>query len=213
MHPDESGLPTVERSQQLQDYFLEVCSTATYSAEAYSVTGAHVFALMLEVERRASTHGLSLVGHCTDSASNALVALTKLASPVTFLPVQSNMSFVGLKREDFIFFAPVFRPNFASVSYPCWDHSGRMVLRNLMNENISIVVEKLLNSGDGFQQYSIATIQDLNTPKHHKPNCAIRHADITPHVRQNCNATVHALSTQTLEDLSTHVPESGATQL
>jgi len=58
------------------------------------------------------------------------------------------MSFIGLKRKDFIFFAPVLRPNFALVSYPRGDHSGRTVLRNLMNENISIVAEKLPSSID-----------------------------------------------------------------
>lgn len=82
-----------------------------------------------------------------------------------------------------------------------------------MNQNISIVAGMLPNSGDGIQQYSIATIQDLKTLKHRKPNCTIRYADITPQVKQNCDATVRVLSTSTLEDLSRYVPESGATQL
>ena len=175
-----------------------------------------MFALMMEVEKRASTRGLPLVGHCTDSASNALVALTNLlASPATFLPVLSSTSFIGLERKDFIFFAPVLRPNFASVSYPCCDHSGRTVVRNLMNDKISIVAGMLPKNGDGIQQYSIASIQDLKILKHRKPNCTIRHADIiiTPHVHQNCDATVRVVSTQTNDDLSTHVPESGGTQL
>jgi len=77
MHPDESGLPTVERSQQLQDSVLEVRNTGSYSAGAYSfnlsdtsgklpdmligsipevqkgITGAYVFTLMMEEEGQA----------------------------------------------------------------------------------------------------------------------------------------------------------------
>lgn len=56
-----------------------------------------------------------------------------------------------------------------------------------------LLAGKLPNSGDGIQQYSIATIQDLKTLKHRKPNYTIRYADITQ-LDQNCDATVHVLS-------------------
>lgn len=48
------------------------------------VTAGHILALMLEVEKRARKHNIPLIGHCTDSASNALNALIKLASPSTY---------------------------------------------------------------------------------------------------------------------------------
>ena len=48
------------------------------------ITGAHLFSLMMEVEKHSEFHTLPLIGHCTDSASNALNALVKLASPTTY---------------------------------------------------------------------------------------------------------------------------------
>ena len=175
MHPDESHLPTTESSKQVQDYVLGVRLTGSCSAEAYSfnlsdtsgklpnmligsipeakvgITGAHVFALMMEVEKRATIYKLPLVGHCTDSASNTLLALTKLASPATYIHVQADIAFIGLECTDFIFFVPILRPGLGSVAYPCWDHSGRTVLRNLMNQNVTIVAGKHSSSGDGIQ--------------------------------------------------------------
>ena len=98
----------VDASQvaNIQNYILQVRLNKAYAAEAYSfnlsdisgiysdvltgsipeaksgVTGSHILALMLEVEKKC--HKLPLVGHCTDSASNALKGLIMLASPSTF---------------------------------------------------------------------------------------------------------------------------------
>ena len=69
-------------------------------------------------------NSVPLVGHCTDSASNALNALIKLASPTAFL-CELNIKFVGLPCQYFIFYAPVLRYDYTSIAYPCWDHSGR----------------------------------------------------------------------------------------
>ena len=99
------------------------------------VTGEHIYSIMIEVEKQCAHYGVPLVGHCTDSASNALNALIKLASSSTFL-CEQNIKFVGLARQDFIFYAPVFRNGYPSIAYPYWDHSGRTVLRNLMNKKI-----------------------------------------------------------------------------
>jgi len=61
------------------------------------VTGSHIFALMLVVEKRAKLYGVSLIDHCTDSASNSLSALIKLASPLTFTKFSQQIQFIGLK--------------------------------------------------------------------------------------------------------------------
>ena len=71
------------------------------------VTGSHIFALMLEIEKQAMTHNLILVGHCTDSAGNSLCALVKLASPSTFRKLDDGIRFVGLKMKGFVFYAPI----------------------------------------------------------------------------------------------------------
>jgi len=58
---------------------------------------------MLEIEKQAMTHSLTLVGHCTDSVGNSLCALVKLASPSTFHKFDDNIWFVGLKMKEFVF--------------------------------------------------------------------------------------------------------------
>ena len=63
---------------------------------ANAVTGDHILALMLEVERRAEKCSLPLVGHCTDSASNALNALIFLASPLMYSPIIAELFWSGL---------------------------------------------------------------------------------------------------------------------
>lgn len=143
---------------------------------------------MLEVEKKALEVNLLLVGHCTDSAANALNALTKHVSPGTYGSLSSIPAFLGLSRVDFIFFVPFLHPRYPAIAYPCWDHSARTVLRNLMNNKITVVCGTLENAGDGVQRYKLATINDLKTLKQCNPNAKIRHADIT-HVRQNCDAT------------------------
>lgn len=139
----------------MQDYVLSVREHSSYAAEAYSfdltdttgmlpdilsgsipeatrgVTASHVYALMLEVEAKAMAHNLSLIGHCTDSVSNALNAPLKSATPLHFL-TNKGIAFLGLQIKDYILFSPFFRSNFPSIAYACWDHSSRTSLRNLM---------------------------------------------------------------------------------
>ena len=55
--------------------------TGSVPEASTGVTASHIYAPTLEVEQRAFTHNLSLIEHCTDSASNALNALLKLATP------------------------------------------------------------------------------------------------------------------------------------
>ena len=88
------------------------------------VTGNHILALMLEFEKRAAKFNLSLIGHCTDSASNALNGLIFLASPSTYSHAGISIKFLGLPRNDYCFFAPFIRSMFPSIAYPCWDHSA-----------------------------------------------------------------------------------------
>ena len=218
----------------IESYILSVRKNNRYAAEAYSlnlcdttgalddiiigcileakkgVTGNHIFALMLEIEKQAKCYSLSLIGHCTDSAGNSLSALVKLASPSIFQNLNERIKFVGLKMKGFVFYAPILR-EIPSIAYPCWDHSGRTSIRNLMNESIKIVCE-VLPSGN-IQKYSFATIYDLKALKARSPTCKIRHADITPHVRQNCDATVRVISKSTVDALKEHIPEAKATRL
>ena len=230
-------MPQVESWEQVRDYVLDVRQSGSYASEAYTlclsdtsskladllvgsipeakegVTGGHIFSLMMEVEKNAFRHGVPLVGHSTDSASNALSGLVMLASPATYSGVDGDIAYLGLPRPDFTCFAPILRPGYPSIAYPCWDHSGRTVVRNLMNANISIVAGVLPPGQDRLQLYSVATINDLLTLKRRFASAAVHHADITPHMRQNCDATVRVISEVTIEQLHTHVPESKATQL
>ena len=78
-----------------------------YIPEATSgVTGEHIYSIMIQLEKQWAHYGASLVDHCTDSASNALTTLIKHASPSTFL-CEQIIKFVGLPRQDFIFYAAV----------------------------------------------------------------------------------------------------------
>ena len=235
-YPAESMLPTLQNPKQVENYILNVRKNGQYAAEAYSlslcdttgtlddviigcipeakkgVTGSYIFALMMEVEKQSKSHSLTLVGHCTDSAGNSFNALIKLASPLTFEKFVQQIRFVGLKMKGFVFYAPILR-EFPSIAYPCWDHSGRTSIRNLMNQKIKIVAEVLPQSAENIQKYSLATIQDLKALKAKSPSCKIRHADITPHIRQNCDATVRVISKATIEELKTHIPQANATRL
>ena len=56
-------------------------------------------------------------------------------------------------------------------------------------------------------------VQDLKALKAKNPSCKIRHVDITPHVHQNCDATVRVISKTTVEDLKTHIPQANTTCL
>jgi len=127
------------------------------------VTGQHIFGIMMEIEKHSKAYNLSLIGHCTDSANNSLNALIKLGTPKTYknLHLNKDIKFIGLNMKEFVFHAPILRKSYPSIAYPCWDHSGRTSLRNLMNENVKIVAEVLPESADGIKRYSIATVQNL----------------------------------------------------
>ena len=66
------------------------------------VTASYLYAIMLEVERKAAAHKVSLIGHCTDSASNSLNALIKLATPSDYL-VEHKISILGLKFKGYFY--------------------------------------------------------------------------------------------------------------
>ena len=216
--PKECQLPKLENIDQAKEYICNVRQKNKYAAEAYSfnitdttgilsdmligsipeakkgVTGRHILGIMMEIEKHSKAYNLSLIGHCTDSANNSLNALIKLGTPKTYknLHLNKDIKFIGLNMKGFVFHAPILRKSYPSIAYPCWDHSGRTSLRNLMNENIKIVAEVLPESADGIKRYSIATVQDLKALKAKQPNVKFRYANITSHVRQNCDATYKA---------------------
>lgn len=137
--PTVDQLPKSDSWEKVQEYILSVGADNRYAAEAYSfdwvdttgklpdkiigsipeaksgVTGSHIFALMLEADKRA--YKLPLVGHCTDSASNSLNALLKLATPAQYL-VDEGVSSLGLSFEDFFLYAPFFRDVYPTIAYP-----------------------------------------------------------------------------------------------
>ncbi len=233
--PKETELVKASNWEQVQDYVLSVRASKRLAAEAYSfdfvdttekysymligsipeatsgVTGEHIYSIMIEVEKQCAHYGVPLVGHCTDSASNALNALIKLASPTTFL-CELSIKFIGLPRQDFIFYAPVLRTGYPSIAYPCWDHSGCTVLRNLMNKRISIIAS-IGNQSDHISKANVACIQDLHLLKHFKPTSTIKYADISSVIKQNCDATSRVLSQKAVDELASSVPDSEGTQL
>lgn len=117
------------------------------------VTSSHI---MIAVEKKSCIHNLSLVGHCTDSASNSLNALLKLATPSSYL-LDRGISYLGLSIPSFFLFAPSLRAGYPSIAYLCWDHSGRTVLRNLMNCNRSIVAEVFNGSANSIEMTRMAS--------------------------------------------------------
>jgi len=235
-HPTPSHLPTFQSPKQTAEYIFTVHSKGLYAAEAYTmdfvditgkfsdfvvgtipeakngVTGLHIFAMMMTVEKHCSKFELSVIGHCTDSASNSLRGLLTLATPHTYANADSNIKFLGLPVNGFAYYAPVLRKGYPSIAYPCWDHCGRTAIHNLMNENIKIVA-KVIPCTDGSLTYSIATIQDLRELKKSNPNSVIKQADITPRVRQNCDATVRVISQKAIEEVKLFSPSAKATQL
>lgn len=229
-------LPVAKSWEQVRDYVLSVRKHSKYAAEAYSfdlvdttgrlpdlligsipeatsgVTASHVYCLMLEVEKKAMKHDLSLTGHCTDSASNALNALLMLATPTRYLAKDLNVAYLGLSRPDFYLFAPFFRSSYPSIAYPCWDHSGRTVLRNLASSKREIVAEQMTSS-NSLPTVVAATVRDLHNLKLLHPASKIKFGDISTHIRQNCDATARVLTQSVVDDLATYVPGSRATQL
>ena len=131
LFPEPHNLPKLVSREQVQGYVLSVRAKGNYAAEAYSldlvdttgelpdimlgsfaeatsgVTASHLYAIMLEVERKVAAYNVSLIGHCTDSASNSLNALIKLATPTGYL-VKHKISFLGLKLKGFYLYAPFF---------------------------------------------------------------------------------------------------------
>ena len=235
--PEPHNLPKLVSREQVQEYVLSVRAKGNYAAEAYSldlvdttgkspdimlgsfpeatsgVTASHLYAVMLEVEHKAAAHNVSLIGHCTDSASNSLNALIKLATPSGYL-VTHKISFLGLKLKGYHLFAPFFRNNYPSIAYACWDHSGRTVLRNLTNQNRTIIAEIQESSDSIAVEYkSIATVQDLHQLKRVFPASIIKHGDISTRMHQNCDATTRVLTNTVITELQAHVPASNATQL
>ena len=235
--PDVRCFPSPEKLdqalnwEQIQNYVLNVREKKAFAAEAYSfnlsdttgtlpdtltgsipestcgVTGDHILALILEFERKAAKYNLPLIGHCTDSASNALNRLIFLASPSTYNLPGVSLNFIGLPRNDYCSFSPFLRRTYPSIAYPCWDHSGRTVLRNLMNIRLTIVCGQIDQNTAGFQQYLTADIQDLRKLKMLHPGvCSIKYADITPQVKQNCDATSRVINQKVVADLKTYVP-------
>ena len=141
--PDKFKLPVANSWEQVRDYVLSVRRKRLYAAEAYSfdlvdttgklpdmltgsipeatsgVTASHVYSIMLEVEKIAMKHKLSLTGHCTDSAANTLNGLLILATPTKFLVEKLGVTYLGLSRPDYHLFAPFFRSHYPSIVYPC----------------------------------------------------------------------------------------------
>ena len=70
---------------------------------------------------------------------------------------------------------------YPSIAYACWDHSGKTVLRNLMNRNRTIIAEvqeKDDSLTNAIEYKSTASIHDL----HHLKSFPIKHGDINIHV-------------------------------
>ena len=120
--PKETEFIKASSWEQVQEYVLSVRASNRLAAEAYSfdfvdttgklsdmligsipeatsgVTGEHIYSIMIEVEKQCAHYGVPLVGHCTDSASNALNALIKLASSSTFLCEQNKIRWLSTPR-------------------------------------------------------------------------------------------------------------------
>ena len=140
--PSTEELDVAVDWDQIKNYVPKVRHSKSYAPEAYSfnladtsgklpdllvgsipqahsgITGCHILAMILIVEKQAHSHNLPLVGHCTDSASNALSGLLKLASPSTYSEAGIEVTFVGLQRNDYCFFAPMLRPKYPTIAYP-----------------------------------------------------------------------------------------------
>ena len=227
-------------NQDVQKYIFEVRQSNAYASEAYSfnfgdttgehadillgsipeakagVTGEHILSLMFESEKWALKYSLPVIGHCTDSVSNALSALIMLATPSTYSDLDKVPMFIGLSNPNYRLYAPILCPPYPAIAYLCWDHSGRTVMRNLMNENITIVCGVLPSTGGagGIQCYQIATINDLHIIlKRRNPNSIVNHSDINRHIKQNCDATSRLLTDKVIDELVQYVPESKGTQL
>ena len=100
--------------------------------------------ICFDVGSREVCNEAPLIRHCTDSAAKELKGLVKLTFPSMYIEHWGqSSSFIGLPLPNFVFYAPLLRSEYPSIAYPCWDHSARTVVRNLMNSNITIVCGEL----------------------------------------------------------------------
>lgn len=80
--------------------------------------------------------------------------------------------------------------------------------------NIKLTLTAGHNDTDcGIRNALIATIQDLHLLKTNNPNYPVKYSDITPFLRQNCDATSRVLTQDVVEALASSVVGSKATQL
>ena len=82
-----------------------------------------------------------------------------------------------------------------------------------MNDKLTLVCGVLPDTKDCIKKYHIASILDLTRLKRKEKNCGFKFSDVTPHIKQNCDATSRVLTQQTIQHLAVLVPESTATQL
>lgn len=121
--------------------------------------------------------------------------------PINVPTPRVNVDISGLLHDDYYFLYST------GIAYPCWwDNSGRTVVRNLMNQRLSLVCGKRDACADAYQHYKTANIQDLRKLK-------MRSLLTTPHVKQNCDATSRVLTQWVCDDLKPFVPGSEGTQL
>ena len=57
------------------------------------------------------------------------------------------------------------------------------------------------------------SVQDLCFLKQTLPSAHIKHGDISPHIRQNCDAKSRVLTQTTIDELQRHIPGLEGTQL
>uniref|UniRef100_A0A1X7VFT4 Uncharacterized protein n=1 Tax=Amphimedon queenslandica TaxID=400682 RepID=A0A1X7VFT4_AMPQE len=233
--PKEENLPTVKDWDPIHDHIVKVRSSGKLAAEAYSITAVdllgiqsdiffgsipeatsgvtanHIYSLMMVIEEKASKLDIPILGYCTDSAANSLCALEKLALPNDFLN-DAGVKYLTLPIHGFIYVAPILRKGYPSIAYPCWDHSSRAAVRNLLSSKISIVAESF-TCESGIKTAKIASVHDLRQLKEVLPNASIKQGDISPLINQNCDAAGRVLNQTLINELKKHVPGSEASQL
>ena len=67
-----------------------------------------------------------------------------------------------------------------------------------MNENITIVCEEYPDQEAALKRYNTATVRDLLTLKKRNVNVTVKHCDINPHIKQNCDATSRVITSQVI---------------
>ena len=70
----------------------------------------------------------------------------------------------------------------------------------------------LPDTRDSIKTYQIASITDFLKKKRAFPHCGFRYRDITPHIKQNCDATSRVFKNK-IKHLTESIPGSSATQL